>query len=120
MDYAAARKVMVDSQVRVNDVTDRTLQAALMAVPRERFMTWAQAREMARSGLVEFASHSHNLHRGLPLAHPVFPWLYASEVSEFKGVGKSGVVASAAGLEAPTIVNNWWRSEEHTSELQSH
>jgi protein-L-isoaspartate(D-aspartate) O-methyltransferase len=37
MDYAAARKVMVDSQVRVNDVTDRSLQAALMTVPRERF-----------------------------------------------------------------------------------
>lgn len=38
MDFAAARKVMVDSQVRVNDVTDRTLQAALLAVPRERFV----------------------------------------------------------------------------------
>lgn len=37
MDNAAARKVMVDSQVRVNDVTDRGLQAALLAVPRERF-----------------------------------------------------------------------------------
>ncbi|NBW08111.1 MAG: protein-L-isoaspartate O-methyltransferase [Caulobacteraceae bacterium] len=37
MDYAAARKVMVDSQVRVNDVTDRSLQAALNSVPRERF-----------------------------------------------------------------------------------
>ncbi|MES2862096.1 MAG: protein-L-isoaspartate O-methyltransferase [Pseudomonadota bacterium] len=37
MDFAAARKVMVDSQVRVNDVTDRTLQAALLSVPRERF-----------------------------------------------------------------------------------
>jgi protein-L-isoaspartate(D-aspartate) O-methyltransferase len=37
MDYAAARKVMVDSQVRVNDVTDRSLQAALLGVPRERF-----------------------------------------------------------------------------------
>jgi len=37
MDYAAARKVMVDSQVRVNDVTDRGLQAALLSVPRERF-----------------------------------------------------------------------------------
>ena len=37
MDFAAARKVMVDSQVRVNDVTDRLLQAALLAVPRERF-----------------------------------------------------------------------------------
>ena len=37
MDFVAARKVMVDSQVRVNDVTDRGLQAALLAVPRERF-----------------------------------------------------------------------------------
>ena len=38
MDFAAARKVMVDSQVRVNDVTDRDLQAALLSVPRERFL----------------------------------------------------------------------------------
>ena len=38
MDFAATRKVMVDSQVRVNDVTDRALQAALLAVPRERFL----------------------------------------------------------------------------------
>ena len=37
MDFAAARKVMVDSQVRVNDVTDRDLQAAMGAVERERF-----------------------------------------------------------------------------------
>lgn len=37
MDFAAARKLMVDSQVRVNDVTDRALQAALGTVPRERF-----------------------------------------------------------------------------------
>lgn len=38
MDFAAARKVMVDSQIRVNDVTDRELQAALLATPRERFL----------------------------------------------------------------------------------
>ena len=38
MDFAAARKIMVDSQVRVNDVTDRALQSALLAVPRERFL----------------------------------------------------------------------------------
>jgi protein-L-isoaspartate(D-aspartate) O-methyltransferase len=38
MDFDAARKVMVDSQVRVNDVTDRDLQAALLSVPRERFL----------------------------------------------------------------------------------
>ena len=38
MDFAAARKVMVDSQVRVNDVTDSALQAALLETPRERFL----------------------------------------------------------------------------------
>jgi len=38
MDYNSARKIMVDSQVRVNDVTDRALQAAMLAVPRERFL----------------------------------------------------------------------------------
>ncbi|MFN5619558.1 MAG: hypothetical protein ACK47T_13435, partial [Brevundimonas sp.] len=37
MDFAAARKQMVDAQVRVNDVTNRALQAALLTVPRERF-----------------------------------------------------------------------------------
>ena len=39
MDFAAARKVMVDSQIRVNDVTDRGLQASLLSVPREAFVT---------------------------------------------------------------------------------
>ncbi|WP_292064088.1 protein-L-isoaspartate O-methyltransferase family protein [Brevundimonas sp. UBA7664] len=43
MDFAAARKVMVDSQIRVNDVTDRALQAALLAVPRERFLPQERA-----------------------------------------------------------------------------
>ena len=43
MDHAAARKVMVDSQVRVNDVTDRALQAALLDTPRERFCAPDQA-----------------------------------------------------------------------------
>jgi len=43
MDFAAARKAMVDSQVRVNDVTDRALQAALLAVPRERFLPQERA-----------------------------------------------------------------------------
>ena len=38
MDFAAARKVMVDSQVRVNDVTDRAIQAAMLSAPRERFV----------------------------------------------------------------------------------
>ncbi len=34
-------------------------------VLRENFLTWEQAREMADSGLVEFASHSHAMHQGI-------------------------------------------------------
>lgn len=32
---------------------------------QDRFATWEQLREMSRSGLVEIASHSHNLHTGV-------------------------------------------------------
>ena len=35
-----------------------------LPVPREKFVTWDQVREMAASGLIEFASHSHALHHG--------------------------------------------------------
>lgn len=35
-------------------------------VPRERFLSWEQIREMADSGLVEMASHTYDLHRGIP------------------------------------------------------
>ncbi|MFM8845803.1 MAG: poly-beta-1,6-N-acetyl-D-glucosamine N-deacetylase PgaB [Gammaproteobacteria bacterium] len=35
------------------------------AVPRKHFMTWEQLREMQVTGLVEIASHSHDLHRGI-------------------------------------------------------
>jgi|JI10StandDraft_1071094.scaffolds.fasta_scaffold220162_2 protein-L-isoaspartate(D-aspartate) O-methyltransferase len=36
-DFAAARQALVDSQVRVNDVTDKHIQAAFRRVPREAF-----------------------------------------------------------------------------------
>ena len=36
------------------------------AVPRSKFLTWEQVREMKASGLVEVASHSYGLHRGIP------------------------------------------------------
>ena len=34
-------------------------------VPRSNFVSWDEAREMQASGLVEFASHSYDLHRGV-------------------------------------------------------
>lgn len=36
------------------------------SVPRSGFITWQQAAEMAHSGLVELASHTDALHRGIP------------------------------------------------------
>ena len=38
MDFTAARRRMVDSQVRTNDVTDLRLQTALETIPREAFL----------------------------------------------------------------------------------
>ncbi|MBX3476540.1 MAG: protein-L-isoaspartate O-methyltransferase [Brevundimonas sp.] len=55
MDFAAARKVMVDSQVRVNDVTDRALQAALMAAPREGLVPAERAYAVYAETAVEIA-----------------------------------------------------------------
>jgi protein-L-isoaspartate(D-aspartate) O-methyltransferase len=46
MDFARARRTMVDTQVRVNDVTDARIIEALMAVPREEFVPEAR-RELA-------------------------------------------------------------------------
>jgi protein-L-isoaspartate(D-aspartate) O-methyltransferase len=38
LDFAVARRMMVDGQIRVHDVTDPAVQAALLTVPRELFM----------------------------------------------------------------------------------
>jgi protein-L-isoaspartate(D-aspartate) O-methyltransferase len=43
IDFVQARRAMVDSQVRVNDVTDAALIAAMLAVPREAFVPEARA-----------------------------------------------------------------------------
>lgn len=46
-----------------------TGQVSNDAFGKNGFVTWAQLREMKSSGLVEFATHSHDLHRGI-LANP--------------------------------------------------
>ena len=42
LDFAAARRIMVDCQVRPNDVTDLRLLEALLDLPREKFLPEAQ------------------------------------------------------------------------------
>jgi protein-L-isoaspartate(D-aspartate) O-methyltransferase len=41
-DYQALRRTMVDAQVRANDVADPRIHAAMLAVPRERFVPAAK------------------------------------------------------------------------------
>src|SRR5262245_30738800 len=41
-DFAAARRIMVDSQVRTNDVTDLRIIAIMLELSRERFVPEAQ------------------------------------------------------------------------------
>jgi len=43
LDFAAARRMMVDCQIRTNGVTDLRLIGAMLAVPRERFVPPAAA-----------------------------------------------------------------------------
>ena len=38
IDFAAARRMMVDGQVRTSDVTDPRIIAAMLELPRERFV----------------------------------------------------------------------------------
>jgi protein-L-isoaspartate(D-aspartate) O-methyltransferase len=43
IDFAAARRMMVDSQVRTSDVTDLRIIAAMLELPRERFVSETNA-----------------------------------------------------------------------------
>ena len=51
-------------------------------LPRERFVSWAQLREMQESGMVEVALHSHDLHRGVS-ANPQGSQLPAAIARQF-------------------------------------
>ena len=42
-DFAAARRMMVDGQVRTSDVTDLRIISAMLELPRERFVSAADA-----------------------------------------------------------------------------
>jgi protein-L-isoaspartate(D-aspartate) O-methyltransferase len=42
-DFAVARRMMVDGQIRTSDVTDPRILAAMLELPRERFVPQAQA-----------------------------------------------------------------------------
>lgn len=44
----------------------RTTDYGDQGLPRAEFVTWDEVRRMVSSGLVEVASHTHHMHRGVP------------------------------------------------------
>ncbi|HVE05600.1 MAG TPA: hypothetical protein VNB30_16240, partial [Rhizomicrobium sp.] len=63
-DAAAARRHMVDGQIRTADVTNPSLIAAMQAVPRELFVAPAMAAQAYRDGDV-------SLGEGRALVRPI-------------------------------------------------
>jgi protein-L-isoaspartate(D-aspartate) O-methyltransferase len=55
LDFAAQRQTMVDSQVRVSDVTDLNIQTAMRTVPREVFCPPTQAYFAYADAEIEYA-----------------------------------------------------------------
>ena len=69
-------------------------------VPRRNFISWAEAREMQATGLVEFGSHSYNLHRGVT-GNPQGNVMPSAVTREFKpGTGYENAASHRARLEA--------------------
>ena len=95
LDFAAARRMMVDCQVRTSDVTDLRLIAAMLAVPRERFVPQASA-ELAYFD----ADLPVEAGRGMIKPMVLAKLLQAAEIKETDRVL---VVACATGYSAAVI-----------------
>ncbi len=78
----------LDAEVRYND----------KIVPRRNFISWAEAREMQASGLVEFASHSYDLHRTV-IGNPQGNAMPSAVTREYRGGGYEDAVAYRLRLE---------------------
>jgi peptidoglycan/xylan/chitin deacetylase (PgdA/CDA1 family) len=79
---------------------DATVDYDGKTVPRRNFISWTEAREMQASGLVEFASHSYDLHRGV-IGNPQGNIMPSAVTREFKkDTGYENAAAHNARIEA--------------------
>jgi len=61
--HAPAVMALVGSWLQPRE--DQEVSYGDMWVPRNRFLSWDQVREMQASGLVEFANHAYAMHKGI-------------------------------------------------------
>src|SRR5262245_56519198 len=76
IDFAAARRMMVDGQVRTSDVTDPRIIAAMLEIPRERFVPQANA-DLA---YLDFDVPAAEAERGKPARRLLKPMVLAKLV----------------------------------------
>ena len=73
---------------------------------RDRLLSWAELREMQASGLVEIASHSHDLHHGIP-GNPQLNSMPAATTRRYASVrGYEAEAAYRERLRADLSANN--------------
>lgn len=82
----------------------RTVEFDGRKVPRERFLSWEQIREMSASGLVEIASHSYDLHRGIP-GNPQGSLMPAAVTHRYEGGGYEDQAAYLARIRGDLARN---------------
>jgi len=101
IDFAAARRIMVDSQVRTNDVTDSRLIAAMLAVPRERFVP----AERADLAYVDFDVPVTAAESGKPARRLLKPMVLAKllQAAEIAGGDRVLDVGCATGYSSAVL-----------------
>lgn len=95
MEFAKQRRIMVDSQVRVNDVTDTSIVSAFSNIPREKFVP----KSMQASAYAEYEIATSD-HRALWIPRDLGKLLTAMEP---RPQDVSLVIGAGAGYSAALI-----------------
>ena len=103
MDFAHARQVMVDSQVRTADVTDVRIIAAMRELPRERFVP-AKARSLAYADMDVEAAPGRTLMRPRYLAKLIQALAPRAEDKTLEIAGATGYGAAVLGQLCASVI----------------
>ena len=103
MDFARARQVMVDSQVRTADVTDTRIIAAMRDLPRERFVT-AQNRTIAYGDLEVEVAPGRTLMRPRYLAKLIQALAPKADDKVLEIAGATGYGAAVLGQLCASVI----------------
>jgi protein-L-isoaspartate(D-aspartate) O-methyltransferase len=104
-DFAAARRTMVENQLRTYDVTDQTLLAAFETVPREAFVAPAQAAFAYLDREVLARDVSTRLLTPMVLARMIqaLELNRGEKVLDVGGAGYGAALLNACGVEAVSL-----------------